>query len=90
MGKVAVMGLLSRHGRDGHSVVRTTVVKNRRKATLQHEVRENVEPGSFVYSDELLLYHGLDGEYVHTSSTTPRPTCAATCTRTAWRTSGRS
>lgn len=65
MGKVAVMGLLARHGKDGHSVVRTHVVGDRRKGTLQKHVRDHVEPGSVVHSDELLSYRGLDDEYVH-------------------------
>jgi hypothetical protein len=41
-GKVAVMGLLARHGKDGHSIVRLSVVENNRKSTLQAKVRQNV------------------------------------------------
>ena len=59
MGKVAVMGLLERHGE-----VRVKVVPDRRKSTLQGEVRQNVEPGAEVFTDELKSYNGLD-EYVH-------------------------
>lgn len=65
MGKVAVSGLLERHGPDKHSTVRTEVVGNVRKGTLQERVRENVEPGSKLYTDELRSYTGLGGEYVH-------------------------
>jgi transposase-like protein len=65
MGKVAVMGLLSRHGKDGHSTVRVSVVENRRKAALQATVRDNVRRGSNVYTDELLSYDGLSSDYVH-------------------------
>src|ERR1700674_2872068 len=35
MGKVAVMGLLERHGPDGHSTVRVSVTKNIKKRLLQ-------------------------------------------------------
>src|SRR5215217_6807294 len=59
-GKVAVMGFLERHGE-----VRTKVVPDTKKRTLQVEVRENVEPGSELYTDALKSYEGLDPEYVH-------------------------
>jgi len=59
-GKVAVMGLLERHGE-----VRTKVVPDTKSRTLQVEVRENVEPGSEVHTDALASYRGLDPEYVH-------------------------
>lgn len=59
-GKVAVMGLLERHGE-----VRTKVVPDTKSRTLQVEVRENVEPGSEVHTDALRSYRGLDPEYVH-------------------------
>jgi transposase-like protein len=59
-GKVAVMGLLERHGE-----VRTKVVPDIKRRTLQVEVRENVEPGSEVYTDALKSYEGLDPEYIH-------------------------
>lgn len=58
-GKVAVMGLLERHGE-----VRVKVVADRRKATLQAEVKENVESGSELFTDALKSYAGLN-EYVH-------------------------
>lgn len=59
-GKVAVMGLLERHGE-----VRVQVVSNRRRAMLDGAVRENVEAGSNVYSDALKSYNKLEDEYVH-------------------------
>ncbi|PLS84761.1 MAG: DDE transposase [Actinobacteria bacterium] len=59
-GKVAVMGLLERHGK-----VQTKVVPDTKKRTLQPEIRENVEPGSEVFTDALKSYEGLDPEYVH-------------------------
>lgn len=60
MGKVAVMGLLERHGE-----VRLKVVPNVRKHGLQAEVRANVESGSNLYTDALLSYEGLDADYIH-------------------------
>ena len=59
-GKVAVMGLLERHGE-----VRTKVVPDTKSRTLQVEVRENVESGSEVHTDALRSYRGLDSEYIH-------------------------
>ncbi|PYQ92444.1 MAG: hypothetical protein DMG02_01415 [Acidobacteria bacterium] len=64
-GKVAVMGLLARHGKDGHSVVRLAVARNVRKDTLQANIRANVRRGSKVYTDFLLSYDGLDSDYTH-------------------------
>jgi transposase-like protein len=60
MGKVAVMGLLERHGE-----VRARVVPNVRRETLQPAVRENVEQGAQLYTDAWVAYTGLDAEYVH-------------------------
>ena len=59
-GKVIVMGLLERHGQ-----VRASVVPTRRKPELQGQIRQHVEPGSALFTDELLSYDGLDSEYVH-------------------------
>jgi transposase-like protein len=58
--KVAVMGVLQRGGE-----VRTTVVANRKKSALQGEVRKHVEAGSALYTDALLSYNGLAGDYAH-------------------------
>ena len=58
--KTAVMGIVERGGN-----VRTTVVGNRKKQTLQEEVKKHVEAGSALYSDELKSYDGLEGEYAH-------------------------
>jgi broad-specificity NMP kinase len=40
-GKTAVMGLLERHGANGHSKVRVKVVPNVRRKTLSPEVRSS-------------------------------------------------
>ena len=64
-GKVAVMGLLDRHGPDGHSTVRAKVVSNTRRKILAPEVRRNVKPGATIYSDALKSYSGLGADYIH-------------------------
>ncbi len=58
--KTAVMGILERNGQ-----IRTVVVDDRRKKTLQAEVKKHVEAGSALYSDALLSYEGLASEYAH-------------------------
>jgi len=60
VGKVAVMGLLERHGGD----VRCKVIPSRRKETIQKAVREDVAQGSFLFTDALGSYEGMD-EYIH-------------------------
>jgi hypothetical protein len=62
--KSPVMGLLERHGPDGHSRVRVKHVPNRKKKMLQAEVRENVAAGANLYTDALASYDGLT-EYAH-------------------------
>jgi len=57
--KTAVMGILERGGK-----VRTSVLPNRKKKAIQAEVRKHVEAGSALYSDALLSYEGLDGDYL--------------------------
>lgn len=64
-GKVAVMGLLERHGRDDHSTVRAEIVPTTKRGTLQGRIRQHVLPGSNVYTDALRSYIGLDSEYFH-------------------------
>ena len=59
-GKVAVMGLLERHGE-----VRTMVVPNVRRKSLHSQVSKHVEQGSTVYSDSLRSYNRLQDEYTH-------------------------
>jgi transposase-like protein len=60
IGKVAVMGLLERHGE-----VRTMVVSNTKKRSLHGEVSKHVEEGSVVYSDALRSYNQLGETYIH-------------------------
>src|SRR4051812_45518455 len=58
--KTPVMGILERGGK-----VRTIVVPNRKKSALQAEVRKHVEAGAALYTDALLSYEGLAGEFAH-------------------------
>jgi len=64
VGKVAVMGLLERHG-GTHSKVRAKVVTDLSKPSMNYLVREDVKFGSVVYTDALKSYDGLDRNYVH-------------------------
>ena len=64
-GKVAVMGLLDRHGKDGTSRVRTMVIDGRRKAQLREPIETHIESGSTVYTDALKSYSDLQGDYTH-------------------------
>jgi len=61
MGKAVVFGLLERET----GKVRTSVVKTRRKYELQACIRENVAPGSNVFTDALKSYEGLESDYAH-------------------------
>ncbi len=58
--KTPVLGIMERGGK-----VRTVVVPDRKKKTLQSEVRKHVEAGSALYTDFLLSYEGLEGDYAH-------------------------
>ncbi len=59
------MGILERGGK-----VRTKVVADRKKKTLQTEVKKHVEAGSALYSDALLPY---DGYLIAFSASGDRP-----------------
>jgi transposase-like protein len=63
--KTPVMGLLERHGPQGHSAVKAKVVPNVRKHTLVEEVREHVAPGAEVFTDALASYAGLREDFAH-------------------------
>lgn len=65
LGKAAVMGLLERHGPDGHSVVKVKMVPTVRRKALLPEVQEHVAPGAEVFTDALRSYSGLASDYIH-------------------------
>ncbi len=62
VGKAAVMGILQRDGQ-----IRTKVIPNTRRNTVQAEIKNNVELGSKVFTDALPSYQGLAPEYAHES-----------------------
>jgi transposase-like protein len=59
-GKEIVFGMVERGGK-----VVVDHVETRRKSELQSLIRERVEAGSAIFSDELLSYDGLDADYRH-------------------------
>jgi transposase-like protein len=59
-GKAIVAAVLERGG-----TVRAKVCTTRRKPELQELVRENVEAGSELFSDELKSYDGLETDFTH-------------------------
>ncbi len=65
VGKAAVMGLLERHGPDGHSVVKLKMVPSVSGDTLLPEVQRHVASGSEVFTDEWVSYRGLGADYIH-------------------------
>ena len=64
-GKVAVMALLDRHGKDGISQVRTEVLSSIRRPHIHGHVKRHVEIGSVLHTDALPSYAGLDGAFTH-------------------------
>ncbi|HEY0459319.1 MAG TPA: IS1595 family transposase [Pyrinomonadaceae bacterium] len=60
VGKTAVFGALERKGRVLAKVIETTDRK-----TLHSEVKEKVETGANLFTDEWLSYRGLDESYIH-------------------------
>jgi transposase-like protein len=58
--KEIVLGMLERGGN-----VRVMHIENRRKAELQAHVREHVEAGAAIFTDELLSYDGLNEDFKH-------------------------
>jgi transposase-like protein len=64
-GKIAVMGLLERHGKDGHSIIRTEVLSSLKHGHVQGQVRKHVKTGAVLHTDAFHSYKGLNSEYVH-------------------------
>jgi hypothetical protein len=63
--KAVVLGMLERGDADNASRVRAQMIKDPNAATLQREVRENVNKGSMVVTDGLPAYRGLERDYLH-------------------------
>ena len=64
-GKIAVMALLDRHGKDGVSQVRTEVLSSLKHRHVQGHVRKHVAAGSTLHTDAFHSYKGLNSEYTH-------------------------
>jgi hypothetical protein len=62
--EAAVLGILERGNKTVGGKIRTKVVGNTRKSTLQAEVRDHVLSGSALSTDSLKSYEGL-GEFQH-------------------------
>ena len=60
VGKTAVIGMLERKGK-----IRAKVIAKIDRETLHNEVKENVESGANLFTDEWRSYRGLDEQYVH-------------------------
>src|SRR6266404_8429343 len=60
VGKVAVMGLLERNSPDRTSRIKVRVMRNVRRAGLQKHIKNEVEKGAEIYTDELRSYSGLE------------------------------
>jgi transposase-like protein len=61
VGKTAVQGLLDRELRQ----VRTRVLKDVKRETLQNTILENVTPFAKVYTDEATVYDNLGKNFIH-------------------------
>lgn len=60
VGKVAVLGILEREGE-----LRTGLTPNLSARNVQSAVRENVEAGSLILTDEHPSFRGLSRDYIH-------------------------
>src|SRR5579864_1911309 len=60
-GKTIVLGLLERET----GKVRTQAIPYRRKWQIHRAIRENVQKGATLYTDELRSYQGMDRHYEH-------------------------
>lgn len=64
-GKAVVMGVIRRKTKTSHSKVKATVIKGTDRETMHPVIRENVAPGSNLYTDAWAAYRGLSPEYNH-------------------------
>jgi transposase-like protein len=65
IGKTAVMGLLERHGPDGHSRIRTKIVSKTSRRVFRSIVKRNVEAGADVFTDAHPSYLLLRDTFAH-------------------------
>jgi transposase-like protein len=82
-GKAIVMGLLDRNTKQ----VRTTVIPERKQEHLHGHIKQNVEPGSKIYTDELVHYENLPGyarEFINHTETYVRGSVHTNCLENFW------
>jgi transposase-like protein len=60
VGKIGVQGMLERGG-----TIRTAVIEDTTETALVPNIKQNVEFGSHLFTDELRAYFGLQADYVH-------------------------
>jgi len=58
--KTIVFGMLERGGR-----IRAKVMPNRKRESVQPEIKQHVVAGTALYSDEWVAYKGLETDYAH-------------------------
>lgn len=63
-GKVAVFGLLERHGKECSQVRLTSIPSNKRRHLMPH-VTKHVEAGATIHTDSLPSYESLKTDYAH-------------------------
>lgn len=64
-GKIAVMGLLDRHGKDGLSQMRLQVVRGRKRSDFTPVIDKHVVKGAIIHTDSHPSYANLSTDYVH-------------------------
>jgi transposase-like protein len=64
-GKVAVMGLLERHGQKGHSTMRLEILEGRKRGHLRPSIEKHIERGATINTDAFCSYKGLTDDYTH-------------------------
>jgi transposase-like protein len=64
-GKTIVMGIVRRKNKKSSSKVKAVIINDASKETLHPIIRENVKPGSALYTDAWAAYRGLSDDYSH-------------------------
>ena len=63
--KAIVLGILERASKGKPKRVRTSILNDRKTASIQPEVSAHVEPGTKVYSDDWARHWRMDDQYEH-------------------------
>lgn len=64
-GKTIVMGIIRRKTKKSASKVKAVVIQDASSDTIHPIIRENVKPGTVLYTDAWAAYRGLSEEYKH-------------------------